>query len=166
MTENYFASSAINPTSVSMKLLHFEKVDFDNSVEIQSKNLQTVPWCQKNFYADKDLALCTVNINIPYVGNIYNNINNSWMSSKIVLFLDDEPIYTGEFNSHTTNLLRPLSITADKPYLKAGQHKISLKACITDNGTGKLNIPHFNLSNIENTVEPKNFAIIKIIGFY
>ena len=114
----------------------------------------------KNFQTDKDISLCTISINIPYVGNLYSN---EWMSSKIVLFLDDEPIYIGQFNSHTTNNFRPLFITADKPYLKSGLHKMVLKACVT--GHGNLNIPHVNPQNIEQTIEPKNFATIKIFGF-
>ena len=31
---------------------------------------------------------------------------------------------------------------------------------------GNLNILHVNRGNIEFTVEPKNFATIKILGFY
>ena len=160
MSENYFSSSAPNPMSSTMRLIHFEKIDFDHSIEIKSNQLQIVPWCQKKFQTDKDISLCTISINIPYVGNLYSN---EWMSSKIVLFLDDEPIYTGQFNSHTTNNFRPLFITADKPYLKSGLHKMVLKACVT--GHGNLNIPHVNLQNIEQTIEPKNFATIKIFGF-
>ena len=53
--------------STTMKLIHFEKINFDYSVEIKSKDLQEVSWCQKQFYTDKDLSLCTININIPYV---------------------------------------------------------------------------------------------------
>ena len=158
--DNYFSSSAPNPISSSMKLIHFEKIEFDHSIEIKSKVLQIVPWCQKNFYTDKELSLCTISINIPYVGHIHNE---QWMSSKIVLFLDDEPIYTGQLNSHTINLLHPLFITADKPYLKPGQHNLILKTCVTEGGN--LNIPHVNVNNIEQTIEPKNFATIKIIGF-
>ena len=158
--DTYFSTSAPTPMSTSMKLLHFERITFDNSVEITSKELQIVPWCQKTFYADKDLSLCTISINIPYVGNLYTDAH---MQSKIVLFLDDEPIYTGQFNSHTVNLFRPVFITADKPYLKAGQHKIILKACVN---RGNLNIPHVNKECIEYKIEPKNFATIKIMGFF
>ena len=160
MSNNYFSSSAPNPMSTSMKLIHFEKVDFDNSVEIKSQDLQEVPWCQKNFYTDKELSLCTININIPYVGPLFTE----WSSSKIVLFLDGEPIYTGQINSHVTNPFIPLFISGDKPYLKSGLHKISLKACVTKGGN--LNIPHVNRGNIEFTIEPKNFATIKVLGFY
>ena len=114
MSNNYFSSPAPNPMSTSMKLIHFEKVDFDNSVEIKSQDLQEVPWCQKNFYTDKELSLCTININIPYVGPLFNE----WSSSKIVLFLDDEPIYTGQINSHVKYPIIPLFISGDKPFLK------------------------------------------------
>ena len=41
---------------------------------------------------------------------------------------------------------------------------MSLKACVSKNGN--LNIPHCNIDCIEFAVEPKNFATIKIIGFY
>ena len=163
-TETYFSSPAPNPISNTMKLIHFEKINFDKSFLINSKVLTIVPWCQKNFYTDKEMALCTININIPYIGNNPNN-DNTWNSSKIVLFLDDEPIYTGQFNSHTSNLWRPLFISADKPYLKSGQHKISLKACVAGDGH-TLSIPYVDTNNIEYTIEPKNFATIKIIGFY
>ena len=161
MADNYFCSSAPNPMSTTMKLIHFERINFDNSVEIKSKDLQEVPWCQKNFYTDKELSLCTVTINIPYVGHIHSQ---EWMQSKIVLFLDDEPIYTGMINSHTKNRLSPLFISGDKPYLKAGNHKISLKACVSEGGN--LNIPHINRGALEFIVEPKIFASIKILGFY
>ena len=159
-SNNYFCSPAPNPMSTTMKLIHFEKISFDYSVEIKSRELQEVPWCQKKFYIDKDLSLCTININIPYVGPIYDK----WNSSKIVLFLDDEPIYTGQINSHSINQLNPLFISADKPYLKSGLHNLSLKACVTEGGN--LNIPFIDRNNIEFTVEPKNFATIKILGFY
>ena len=165
-SEIYFSSPAPNPTTNTMKLIHFEKIDFDKPVEIASKELELVPWCQKTFYTDKLISLCTVNINIPYVGNLSkNSSDNSWSSTKIVLFLDDEPIYTGQFNSHSVNPLRPLFISADKPYLKAGQHHLSLKACVANDGM-KLGIPFVDTYNIEYTIEPKNFATIKIIGFY
>ena len=91
--------------------------------------------------------------------------NDSWNSSKIVLFIDDEPIYTGQFNSHSIYNLRPLFISADKPNLKEGQHTLSLKACVSQEGHN-LAIPFVDSYNIENTIEPKNFATIKIIGFY
>ena len=39
MSNNYFSSPAPNPMSTSMKLIHFEKVYFDNSVEIKSQYL-------------------------------------------------------------------------------------------------------------------------------
>ena len=159
-SENYFCSSAPNPMSTAMKLIHFEKIEFSHSVEIKSKELQEVPWCQKQFYTEKDLSLCTININIPYVGPICNQGN----SSKIVLFLDNEPLYTGQINTHSINPLIPLFISCDKPYLKSGLHKLSLKACVTNGGN--LNIPHVNRDNIEFTVEPKNFSTIKILGFY
>ena len=110
--------------STTMKLIHFEKINFDYSVEIKSKDLQEVSWCQKQFYTDKDLSLCTININIPYVGPICRE----WNSSKIVLFLDDGPIYTRQINSHRTNPLNPLIISCDNPNLKYGLHKLSLKA--------------------------------------
>ena len=55
-----------------MKLIHFEKIIFDNSVEIKSNHLQEIPRCQKNFYTDKELSLCTVSMNVPYVGNLYS----------------------------------------------------------------------------------------------
>ena len=55
-----------------MKLIHFEKIIFDNSVEIKSNHLQEIPWCQKNFYTDKELSLCTVSMNVSYVGNLYS----------------------------------------------------------------------------------------------
>ena len=163
-TETYFSSPAPNPISNTMKLIHFEKINFDKSVLINSKVLTTVPWCQKNFYTDKEMALCTININIPYMGNVSPS-KDSWMSTKIVLFIDDEPIYTGQFNSHSVYPLRPWFISADKPYLKSGQHKISLKACVARDGH-TLGIPFVYTSNIEYTIEPKNFATIKIIGFY
>ena len=38
-SENYFCSSAPNPMSTAMKLIHFEKIDFDDSVEIKSNKL-------------------------------------------------------------------------------------------------------------------------------
>ena len=163
-TETYFSSPAPNPISNTMKLIHFEKINFDKSVLINSKVLTTVPWCQKNFYTDKEMALCTININIPYMGNVSPS-KDSWMSTKIVLFIDDEPIYTGQFNSHSVYPLRPWFISADKPYLKSGQHKISLKACVAEDGH-TLSIPYVDTNNIEYTIEPKNFATIKIIGFY
>ena len=163
ISDNFFSSSAPNPTSNMMKLIHFEKINFDKTVEIKSKELTMVPWCQKIFYIDKSIALCTVNINIPYVGNATSD--DSWNSSKIVLFIDDEPIYTGQINSHSIYDLRPLFISADKPYLKEGQHKLSLKACVYKEDH-KLAIPFVDLNDVENTVEPKNFATIKIIGFY
>ena len=161
MADNYFSSSAPNPMSTAMKLTHFERINFDNSVEIKSKQLQEIPWCQKYFYTEKELSLCTININIPYVGHIHNQ---DWMQSKIVLFLDEEPIYTGMINSHTTNRLSPLFISGDKPNLKAGNHKISLKACVSEGGN--LNIPHLNRDNLEFKAEPQIFASIKILGFY
>ena len=159
MSENYFVSSAPNPMSTTMKLIHFEKINFDYSVEIKSQELQEVSWCQNQFYTDKELSLCTIGINIPYVSPILNQ----WNSSKIVLFLEDEPIYTGQINIHSMNPLNPLFISADKPCLKSGLHKLSLKACVTKGGN--LNISHVNRDNIEFTVEPKNFATIKILGF-
>ena len=116
--------------STAMKLIHFERIDFDDSVEIKSNKLQEVPWCQKQLYTDKILSLCTININIPYVGPICEQ----WNSSKIVLFLDNEPLYTGQINSHSINPLIPLFISCDKPYLKTGLHKLSLKACVTNGG--------------------------------
>ncbi len=160
MTDNFFCSSAPNPMSTTMKIIHFERINFDNSVEIKSTYLQEVPWCQKKFYTDKELSLCTVNINIPYVGNIHDQ---DWTQSKIVLYLDEEPIYTGMINSHTMNRLSPLFISGDKTYLKPGNHTISLKACVIKGGN--LNIPHFNRDCLE-LIEPKIFASIKILGFY
>ena len=38
MSNNYFSSPAPNPMSTSMKLIHFEKIDFDNSIFIPIKN--------------------------------------------------------------------------------------------------------------------------------
>ena len=165
-SETYFSSPAPNPMSTSMYLIHFEKIDFNKPVVITSKELVPVPWCQKTFYTDKLISLCTININIPYAGNVSKDGNdNSWISTKIVLFLDDEPIYTGQFNSHSAYPLSPLFISADKPYLKKGQHNLSLKACVARDGM-KLGIPFVDIYNIEYTIEPKNFATIKILGFY
>ena len=98
----------------------------------------------------------TVNINIHYVGNLSKNNNDtSWSPTKIVLFLDDEFIYGGQLNSHILYLLSLFFISADKPYLKVGQHNISLKACVAQNGQ-ILNIFFVDIYNIEYTIEPKN----------
>ena len=72
-SETYFSSPAPNPMSTLMYLIHFEKIDFDKPVIITSKELVPVPWCHKTFYTDKLISLCTVNINIPYAGNVSKN---------------------------------------------------------------------------------------------
>ena len=72
MEEIYLISPAPNPISTTMKLIHFEKIIFDNSVEIKSNHLQKITCGQKNFYSNKELSLCTISINILYVGNLYS----------------------------------------------------------------------------------------------
>ena len=51
-SEIYFSSSAPNPMSTTMKLIHFEKIDFDKTVGVTSNKLELVTWCQKTFYTD------------------------------------------------------------------------------------------------------------------
>ena len=56
-SEIYFSSSAPNPMSTTMKLIHFEKIDFDKTVGVTSNKLELVTWSQKTFYTDKLMSL-------------------------------------------------------------------------------------------------------------
>ena len=110
----------------------------------------------RTFTTKNDYKLCTINVNIPFTGNDTPSARN-----KIVLTLDDEPLYDGQFHSTVFWDLRPLAIIAHKVDLKAGIHNIKVLG-VAENGT--LYAPPYNTDCMEHKMFPKLLGSMLITG--
>ena len=77
------------------------------------------------------------------------------------MYLDNEPICDGSIFNTSSWELKPLNLEGFGFNVKTGNHQLRLKCCVDK---GNLNIPHFYETLIENTIEPKLFGNLIIIG--
>ena len=141
------------PISSSFDIIKNEKIGYNTGIVVSSSQLTEVYHYSREFITHIDYKLVSVKLNIPYTGNDGKN------RSRIILYLDDEPICDGSiYNSRWE--LRPIQLEGIGVNIKTGSHKIKLKCC-TD--AGNLFIPAFGPDRIENTIKPEIFGKIIII---
>ena len=151
---NTSAPAPIDNTSNIRILLH-DKISYNCDITIVGNELKEIPHYTRTFYADRDFTLCTINLSIPYTGNC-----KAYGRSKIVLFLDQEPICTEMMVSHSDWDLSNKTMIVNYPFLKKGEHKIYVKAAVDD---GRLFMPHFLVGALD-TAEPAIFGLVTVVG--
>ena len=145
------------PFPSNIDIIKSEKIGYNQSVIVNSKQLDEVFYYSREFVTMKNYKLCTVQLNIPYSG-----IRKKNSVARIILYLDDEAIYDGSIYNAEDYILRPINLCGHKKNLMAGQHKIKLMAC-TDNE--ELHIPHLNLNGYEFIIKPEIFGSYLVIGY-
>ena len=139
-----------------MNVIKDEKIGYNQSVVVNSRELTEVFYYSREFDTPINYKLCTVQLNIPYSG-----IRGYSTVARILLYLDEDLIYDGSIYSKEAYILRPLNLSGYKCNLLAGHHKIKIMAC-TDNA--ELHIPHVNVTGDEYTIKPSISGSILIVG--
>ena len=141
----------------STHVIKDEKIGYNQSVIVNSKELTEVFYYSREFETYINFKLCTVQLNIPYSGlRGYDSV------ARILLYLDEDLICDGSIYSKEAYVLRPLNLSGYKSNLIAGHHKLILKAC-TDNA--ELHIPHININGSEYIIKPPISGSILIVGY-
>ena len=140
----------------TMDIIKNEKIGYNNSIMISSKELTEVFHYSREFITQIDYKFITVKLNIPFTGN-----DSAGKRSRILLYLDDELLCDGTKYNQVQWELHPIHLEGIKLNVKAGNHKIKLMCCVDG---GNLHIPHFNTNFIENTIKPEIFSTLIIIG--
>ena len=141
----------------STHVIKDEKIGYNQSVIVNSKELTEVFYYSREFDTFINFKLCTVQLNIPYSG-----VRGYETVARILLYLDEDLICDGSIYSKEAYILRPLNLSGYKSNLIAGHHKLILKAC-TDNA--ELHIPHINPGGSEYTIKPPISGSILIVGY-
>ena len=137
--------------------LYEEKITYSNHVTHNSTSLSEVGFYSRTFYANISYSYIEIKLTIPFSGNC-----TAGQRSRIILYLDDEPIQDLSIYSATAYPLLPVKFDVIKKNLTEGSHRISIHAAIT---AGILYIPHYNNAHIEGSIEPHLFSTLSIIGF-
>ena len=140
----------------SIDIIKNEKIGYNQSITISNSQLTEVFHYSREFITQIDYKLLSVKLNIPFTGN-----DSAGKRSRVILYVDDEPICDGSMHNQVNWELKPLQLEGICLNVKAGYHKIKLMCCVDG---GNLNIPHYNSSCIENTVKPEIFGKIIILG--
>ena len=141
----------------STHVIKDEKIGYNQSVIVSSKELTEVFYYSREFDTFINFKLCTVQLNIPYSGlRGYESV------ARILLYLDEDLICDGSIYSKEAYILRPLNLSGYKSNLIAGHHKLILKAC-TNNA--ELHIPHININGSEYIIKPPISGSILIVGY-
>jgi len=117
---------------------------------VPSSTLVTVPQYQVSLEVPFNLQFLQVTFHIPFVGNSENATRN-----RIILKFDN--IYVSDATKYVNTYweLHEITLTGLVPNVQQGSHSISIWVH-TDKG--QIQIPHYNISCSENTINPKLFA--------
>ena len=148
----------LNIPPSSIDVIKSEKIGYNQSVIMNSRELNEVYYYSREFDTNMNYKLCTVQLNIPYSG-----IRKKNSIARIILYLDDEAIYDGSIYNVEDYILRPMNFCGNKANLIAGHHKIKLMACTNNE---ELHIPHLNLGGNEYAIKPEIFGSYLIIGYH
>jgi len=96
-------------------------------------------------------------MNIPFTSN-----DSDHGRSKVILFVDDEPVCDLTMSDRVSWTLKPITVDAVLLQPPMGSHKMELKTCVEN---GNLFIPAYNTSYLEHRVDPQLFGSIHIFGF-
>ena len=146
-----------NPSNSNLNIIKDEKIGYNQSIIINSKELNEVFHYSREFDTNIDYKLLTVQLNIPYTATMEN-----YSMARILLYLDEDMIYDGTICSHAGLVLRPLNLFGHKSHFRAGHHKIKLMACTS---SGELHIPHLNLKGLEFLIKPSLSGSYLILGY-
>ena len=147
-----------SPISNSLtELIKNEKIGYNSSITVTSKQLTEVYHYSREFMTNKDYNIIIVKLYIPFTSN-----DTECKRSRILLYLDDEVICDGTIYNQVYWELKPLFLEGIGINVKSGNHKLKLMCCV-DGGT--LNIPHYNTDYIEHTVKPEISGKLIILGF-
>lgn len=144
------------PVSSEIDIIKNEKLGYNSSITLSSKQFNEVFYYSRDFKTLKDYKLLSIKLNIPFTGN-----DTTDSRSRILLYLDNEPICDGSIYNSQPWEFKPLNLEGFGFNVKNGNHKLQLKCCVN---MGNLNIPHYNELEIEGTIEPKLFGNLIIIG--
>ena len=144
-------------TGTGVDVLLDEKIQFTDSITTSARSWTELPCYTRTFITSRNYPLCCIMISIPFVANDTDTARN-----RLLLLLDDEPIYETTTGQWVKWIFFPLDINAHKVNLAAGTHKFKLVAA-TDKGT--LNIPHYNPGGIEGCMTPTIFASILVFCY-
>ena len=146
----------IPPLSSSFDIIMDQKIEFNSTISIISRELTEVYHYSREFDTNIDYKLCTVQMNIPFT-----SMMNSCSCARILLYLDEDMICDGSFAIDSGWFFHPLNLFGHKVNLKKGHHKMKLMASVSDS---ELHIPHLNFEAAEYTVKPIISGSILIIG--
>ena len=108
-----YGMQGVLPTMVasgmSVDVILDEKINFTSSVLINSKTLAEIPIYTRTIQVGANYPLCEIAISIPFTAN-----DQAGKRSRIVLFLDTEPIYDGTVYGPSSYNLVPVNIAAKK----------------------------------------------------
>ena len=138
-------------------VVHDEKILYSKSITYGETSLKEIPFYTREFQTIISYSYCRILLSIPFTSN-----DSPCTRSRLVLYLDEEPIYDTTIHDTTGWSLIPISIVASKISLTKGKHKITLRAAVSG---GTLNIPHFNGDCIESSINPKIFGRFTIMGY-
>ena len=144
------------PVSSEIDIIKNEKLGYNSSIIVSSKELNEVFYYSRDFKTLKDYKLLSIKLNIPFTGN-----DTTDSRSRILLYLDNEPICDGSIYNSQPWEFKPLNLEGFGFNVKNGNHNLQLKCCVDK---GNLHIPHFKEGFIESTIEPKLFGNLIIIG--
>ena len=144
------------PTGLGIDVLLDVKIGYRGSVLVNSATLTEVVIYTRTFTTVKNYPMTDIKIAIPFTGNklIYRR-------SRIIVYLDREPIYDATMYSSKAWDLKPLNIVASKVNMLTGNHVIKIFAAVDG---GVLNIPHYNAGLYESTILPKIFGRMTVLG--
>ena len=145
------------PISPNFDIIKDEKIRFNDTITIKSRQLTEVYHYTREFDTNIDYKLCTVQLNIPFT-SLFNCIS----CARILLYLDDDMICDGSFAIQNDWFLHPLNLFGHKTDLKKGHHKMKLMASAGNNA--ELHIPHLNFEGPEYTIKPVISGSLLIIG--
>jgi hypothetical protein len=143
--------------SRGIDVVHDEKIYYTYSVTFTDTSLKEIPFYTREFQTVTSYSYCRILLSIPFTSNDSPSSRN-----RLVLYLDEEPIYDTTMHNEAAWTLIPISIIATKINLTKGNHKITLKAAVSG---GTLNIPHYNIGCIESTIDPAIFGRFTITGY-
>jgi rubredoxin len=140
---------------MTKEFIHSEKIMFTESIVVASPAFIEVPHYTRNVILPAAMEVVRISLHIPFTGCEQPNAR-----SRLLLVVNGVPQSDCTMHCSTHWELIPVDFHCTLHNVPAGPLNIVLQAC----SQSKLNVPHFNGSLIEGTLEPKMFASLDVVG--